>query len=293
MKDDLTSASDDGALTALDWAGASGERWLANLDSLERMIEPIGTALLSHAGYRQGESVVDIGCGGGWTTRQIAGAVGPEGSVVGVDISPVLIQAARERARTEEIANIAFEVADAGSAMPAGAPFNRLFSRFGSMFFADPYAAFANLRRMVANGGRLDIAVWAPPGENPWFTAMIGVLARHVELPPPVPRAPGPFALGETDYVRDLLGNAGFDEPDIVAWEGTQFIGGPGNGAEEAATFTLESLHIGDLIKDLDPSRQAAVRDDLVRMFAGRETPEGVGLPSKALFVTAFTGRGA
>ena len=123
MKDDLTSASDDGALTALDWAGASGERWLANLDSLERMIEPIGTALLSHAGYRQGESVVDIGCGGGWTTRQIAGAVGPEGSVVGVDISPVLIQAARERARTEEIANIAFEVADAGSAMPAGAPF--------------------------------------------------------------------------------------------------------------------------------------------------------------------------
>jgi SAM-dependent methyltransferase len=293
MKDDLTSASDDGALTASDWAGPSGERWLANLDSLERMIEPIGTALLSHAGYRQGESVVDIGCGGGWTTRQIAGAVGPEGGVVGVDISPVLIGAARERARTEKIANIAFEVADAGSAMPAGAPFNRLFSRFGSMFFADPYAAFANLRRMLANGGRLDIAVWAPPGENPWFTAMIGVLARHVELPPPVPRAPGPFALGETDYVRDLLGNAGFDEPDIVVWEGTQFIGGPGNGAEEAATFTLESLHIGDLIKDLDPSRQAAVRDDLVRMFAGRETPEGVGLPSKALFVTAYAGRTA
>ncbi|BBC71320.1 class I SAM-dependent methyltransferase [Sphingobium yanoikuyae] len=293
MKDDLTSASDDGALTASDWAGASGERWLANLDSLERMIEPIGTALLSHAGYRQGESVVDIGCGGGWTTRQIARAVGPEGGVVGVDISPVLIGAARERARDEEIANIAFEVADAASVMPAGAPFDRLFSRFGSMFFAVPYAAFANLRRMLVNGGRLDIAVWAPPGENPWFTAMMSVLARHVELPPPVPRAPGPFALGETDYVRDLLGNAGFDEPDIIAWEGTQYIGGRGNGAEEAASFTLESLHIGDLIKNLDPSGQAAVRDDLIRMFAGRETPEGVGLPSKALFVTAYAGRTA
>ncbi len=293
MKNDLISASDERALTASDWAGASGERWLANLDSLERMIEPIGAALLSHANYRPGESVVDIGCGGGWTTRRIASAVGPEGGVVGVDISPALIQAARGRARAEEIANIAFEVADAGNVKPVGTPFDRLFSRFGSMFFADPYAAFANLRRMLVDGGRLDLAVWALPGENPWFTAMMGVLAQHVELPPPVPRAPGPFALGETDYVRDLLGNAGFDEPDIIAWEGTQFIGGPGNGAEEAATFTLESLHIGDLIKDLDPSRQAAVRDDLVSMFAGRETPEGVGLPSKALFVTAHAGRRA
>jgi SAM-dependent methyltransferase len=121
MNDKLTDGHKDGGLPASEWAGGSGERWLANLDGLERMIEPIGTALLTQAGYRPGERVIDIGCGGGWTSRQIARAVGPDGAVTGLDISPALVEAALAR-RGRGIANIAFELGDAGVAMPRRLP---------------------------------------------------------------------------------------------------------------------------------------------------------------------------
>ena len=195
---------------AHDWAGQAGTRWLAQLDRFESMIEPIGKALLAQAAYTASETVVDIGCGGGWTTRQIAAAVGNTGFAFGLDISPDLVAAASDRATRSGLANIRFEQGDAACVMPEDAPFDRLFSRFGAMFFSEPYPAFANLRRMLREGGRLDIAVWAPIDENPWQRCIMGIIKEHIDLPTPQPRAPGPFALGDQDYVIDLLQSAGF-----------------------------------------------------------------------------------
>ena len=113
-------------LAAHDWAGQAGMRWLAQLDRFESMIEPIGRALLAQAAYNFGETVVDVGCGGGWTTRQIATAVGNTGFVLGLDISPDLVGMARERAQRAGLANIRFEQGDAATAMlPTGGPGRR------------------------------------------------------------------------------------------------------------------------------------------------------------------------
>ena len=122
---------------AEDWAGEMGARWLANIDRLESMIAPIGDALLARAGFQPGQHVIDIGCGGGATSLAIASAVGSSGSVVGIDISPDLIAKATERGVAAGVPNARFECADA-SLYQAETPFDRLFSRFGSMFFQNP-----------------------------------------------------------------------------------------------------------------------------------------------------------
>jgi SAM-dependent methyltransferase len=274
-------------LSANDWAGEAGTRWLAQLDRFERMIAPIGEALLAQAAYAPGESVVDIGCGGGWTSRQIAMAVGERGRVVGLDISAALIATATERAHAAGLANLRFEQADAARAMPQDAPFDRLFSRFGTMFFPEPYPAFANLHRMLRPGGRLDIAVWAPLADNPWTRRVLEVIAAHVPLPPPQPRAPGPFALGEPDYLRDLLQSAGFTGIALDAWTGLQRIGGPGSDPASAARFVLEGMHVGDLVRASPPDTQAVIERDLVALFERHCDAQGVGLDAKAWLVRA------
>ena len=145
-------SEEQGVKTAEDWAGDTGRNWLANLDRFETMIAPIGTALLDQAAYRPGEHVIDIGCGGGATTIAIAQSVTPGGAVTGLDISEELIRACSVRATKAKRDDICFICADAATACVPAVPFDRLFSRFGSMFFADPHGAFRNLRRMVRVG---------------------------------------------------------------------------------------------------------------------------------------------
>ena len=278
----------DGAtetIEAEEWSGAMGEKWLANLDRFEGMIAPVGSAFLDHAGFKACEHVVDIGCGGGGTTIAIARAVAPSGTALGVDISPALVAAARKRA--EGIANIAFVNTDAATARPEGAPFDRLFSRFGSMFFADRPAAFANLRRMVRDGGRADFAVWAPAKENGWIAGMMESVSRHVTLPPPVPHAPGPFALDDPDYVRPLLLDAGFRTVDFTRWQGEQHIGGAGIRPAEAVDFVLGSLSFATTIAEQDEEVGRQVRDDLTALFARHQRGGSIVMEGAAWFVTA------
>ncbi|WBX82884.1 class I SAM-dependent methyltransferase [Sphingosinicella microcystinivorans] len=274
-------------LAAHDWASEAGKRWLAQLDRFESMIEPIGKALLDQAAYSASETVVDVGCGGGWTTRQIAGAVGNTGFVLGLDISPDLVGTAQERARRAGLANIRFERGDAATAMPKEAPFDRLFSRFGSMFFPEPYPAFANLRRMLRDGGRLDISVWAPIAENPWQREVMAVIKRHIDLPAPLPRAPGPFALGEQDYVIDLLQSAGFSDIKFDAWTGDQRVGGPGSNSESAASFVLDGMQIGDLVRASGSEVHEAIYLSLVQLFDRNRDDDGVCMGAKAWLVSA------
>ncbi|WP_016747695.1 class I SAM-dependent methyltransferase [Rhizorhabdus wittichii] len=270
------------SLAAHDWAGQAGTRWLAQLDRFEGMIEPIGKALLAQAAYTASETVVDVGCGGGWTTRQIAAAVGNTGFALGLDISADLVAAASERATRAGLANIRFEQGDAAIAMPEEAPFDRLFSRFGSMFFAQPYPAFANLRRMLREGGRLDIAVWAPVAENPWQRSIMGVISEQIDLPTLQPRAPGPFALAEQDYVIDLLQSAGFSDIKFDVWTGDQRIGGPGSDAESAARFVLDGMHIGDLVRPSGAEVREAIQRDLAALFERNRDDDGVRMGAKA-----------
>jgi SAM-dependent methyltransferase len=265
------------ALKYEDWAGEMGARWLANLTGFEKTIAPAGEALLAHAAYQPGERVVDIGFGGGATSLAIAQAVAPDGEVVGIDISPDLAAATTRRAAAAGIANARFICADAATVAVPEAPFDRLCSRFGSMFFTEPVPAFANLRGLLKPGGRLDLAVWGPPLQNPWMLEGMAVARRHVEMPAPVPRAPGPFAFEEREYMEDTLIAAGFSNVNIVAAKGELPVGGPGATAEQAQAFVRHALAFGQALLDYPPEVQEAAAAELTALYARHYRPgEGV-----------------
>lgn len=275
------------ALKGEDWAGEMGERWLASLDRFEGMIAPIGAALLARADYQPGERVLDLGCGGGATTLAIAEVVGPQGTALGLDIAPMLIGRARQRAADAGSA-ARFVCADAATAQLAEQPFDRLFSRFGSMFFAEPVPAFVNLRTMLKSGARIDLAVWAHPRDNAWMMEVMGVVRAHVEVPPAVPRAPGPFAFEDLGYLEEILAASGFAGMDVVAYQGEQAVGGPGATPEEATNFVLASMAAGRILAEQGGTVLAAARADLTALFARHHRAgEGVMLGCKAWLVTA------
>ena len=280
------SAEEDG-LKGEDWAGDRGEKWLANLGLFEGMIAPIGAALIEAIGPKRGEAVLDIGCGGGATTVALAPLVAPEGTVTGVDISPVLAKAALERAAAERHLNVSMINADAATVKLQPRAYDIITSRFGVMFFDDPVAAFRNLRRALKADGRLCIGVWAPPGENEWASLVIGGLSKYMDLPARDPKAPGPFTLADQEYLHEILNSAGFESIVIDEWTGVHHLGGDGGTPEAAADFVLSSMSIGDLIRTQPEATVNAIRNEVTKAFAPHATPDGVALRAKSWFVTA------
>lgn len=282
------SGSNTDAIKGEDWAGEMGVKWLASLDRFEGMIAPIGSALLGRANYHPGERVLDVGSGGGATTRAIAAAVAPDGEALGIDISPDLVAASLQRATDAGLSNARFICADASTVVLEGELFDRLFSRFGSMFFEQPIPAFANLRSLLKRGARIDLAVWGPPRENLWMMEVMGVVRKHVDVPPAVPRAPGPFAFEDLDYLGEVLTGAGFSDLDVVAYEGAQPLGGARATPEEAAGFVFDAMSVGRLLADQAADVRQRATDDLIALFERRHVPgEGVMMSCKAWLVAA------
>jgi len=159
-----------------------------------------------------GEDVLDIGCGPGPTTMQIAAMVRPVGRVTGADISPTMVSVARTRARDAGLGDVSFVVADAQSADLGTDVYDAAFSRFGVMFFADPVAAFANVARALRPGGRLVFACWQDVSRNEWLhlpgAAAVAVSGRMPELPEP--GSPGPFSLSDPGRIRAILDGSGY-----------------------------------------------------------------------------------
>jgi len=238
---------------ATDWTGARGEKWRVHLAGTEAMLASVDEPLILALNLDVPCRIADIGCGGGGTTLEIL-RWAPAGSVVhGFDLSPALIELARGRkpsCKPSDDRAIAFEIADMATATTPVEPYHRLVSRFGIMFFDDPPAAFFNLVRWLAPGGRFAFAVWGPPAANPWLTNVRQVVAEIIDLPPPDPEAPGPFRYAEPDKLLMLLDRAGYAELEVREWRGALPIGG-GLAAAEAANFALASFSsFGELLAE-------------------------------------------
>lgn len=193
------------------WNSAGGDRWVAASEHTDRMLEPILHTLLERANVQPGMAVLDIGCGCGATTAEIAGRVGKSGRVLGVDISRQML--ARARTRLAGFPHAELLEADA-SAYPFEQFADLAVSRFGVMFFGDPAAAFANIRKAIKPEGRLLFACWRAPYENEWMRVPLeAVLSAGV---PPAPPAevdePGPFSFADPERVKRILTAAGFRE---------------------------------------------------------------------------------
>jgi trans-aconitate methyltransferase len=176
---------------------------------------------LREAKAQPGERVLDVGCGPGATAIPLAAAVGPSGHVTGVDISEPMLDLLRKRVAEQGITNLTPLLADAQTYAFEPASFDLLTSRFGVMFFADHLAAFTNLGKALRPGGRLCMAVWAGIPNNVHWQIPYEIAVKHVGPPQPQPpNAPGPMALRDPEYVRQVLNGAGFTE---IAIEPTRF----------------------------------------------------------------------
>lgn len=270
------------------WAGPSGERWLASAVGFEKTLQGIGDELLARAALSPGQHVLDIGCGAGAMSLEIAKRVAPGGSVTGLDISPDLVKEATRRATaTNPAVPVRFVQADAARSGLPTARADLLVSRFGTMFFTDPYGAFAHLHTLIKPGGRTALAVWMSPKENPWMAEMRKIMATHFDLPVVPPRTPGPFAFEEPDYLRDILTKAGFTGTDIVEWRTEMHVGGPGSTPEAAVDFLLQAMSVAQRAAEAPEAVRAKVRADLIKRYSDFMTPTGVKTPAAVWFATA------
>ena len=228
------------------WSTTQGEKWVRLQDRIDRVMTPFTEAGLAALGDIAGKHCLDIGCGAGGTSLALAEAAGDGGTVTGIDVSAPLLNRARERADGRK--TMCFVQADAQDYGFPDATFDIVFSRFGIMFFRDPVAAFANMRRASAPGARLIAIVWREPRENPWVMIPVSTAKAFVELPRrPAPGEPSQFQWADPALATGWLNEAGWRdcrfEPLDVA------LAVPG-GPEAAADYLLQMGQAGRLLAE-------------------------------------------
>jgi SAM-dependent methyltransferase len=272
------------------WNEEGADAWVDEQEHMDVQLAPFASAVYAAAGTRGGDRVLDVGCGCGVTTLELARTVGPSGSVVGVDISGPMIVRGRERAAAVGLENARFVVADAQTAPLPKPLFDRVVSRFGVMFFEDPTAAFANIRQSVRSLGRLTFVCWRTPAENVWASGM-GRLLRDLlpPMPPPDPLAPGPFAFAGEDRVRTILTDSGWTDVEVEAQDHDMVL----FGSTDLEATVDRSLRLGPAaraLKGVDAEMLARVRLGVREFLEPQLTPNGVVMNGAVWIVTARNG---
>ena len=232
-------------------------------------------------GVRRDDHVLDVGCGTGQTARQAARAA-RAGSALGVDLSAPMIDRARELARAEGLRNVTFERADAQVHRFPPERFDLAVSRFGTMFFDDPVAAFANIRRALRPAGRLVMMVWQGPERNEWEVAIRRSLAE--EPAAVAPAWPDPFSLADPTTVEGILGTAGFAEVTFTVVHEPVYYG-PDVAA--ALDWVRGFTCTNDALKRLGPAGAERALERLRETLAAHAGGDGIWFDSRAWIVTA------
>ena len=265
------------------WNAAAGQTWAQFQESLDRQIAPLGWEAQRVLAPADGEQVLDIGCGCGQTTVELAARVGTRGHVVGVDISRPMLEVARRRPLPPGVRRPEFHEIDAESGPLERGVFDAAFSRFGVMFFGDPTAAFRNIRASLKASGRLAFVSWRPLQENAWMRAPFEAVAPLLPpLPPADPLTPGPFALADAGRVRRILLDAGYRDVRVEPFDCR--IGGGDVEATVRLAFRVGPL--GAALRE-NPELLPVVTDAVRAVIAGWDTPQGVLMPAAAWIVHA------
>lgn len=279
----VTASHADNAAQIDYWNATAGQTWARFQEQLDRQIEPLGLEAMRALAPRPGERILDVGCGCGQTTLELATRVTASGVVVGADISVPMLEVARARPAPRGGATPDFRQLDVQSGELGEGVFDAVFSRFGVMFFSDPVAAFKNLRKALKPEGRLAFVCWRPFQENLWMRAPME--AAQSFLPPSQPTdptAPGPFAFADAGRVRSILLDAGFSDVTIQAFNTS--IGG--SSLELTVDLAFRVGPLGAALRerpDLAPTVSEAVKAAL----SAFETPSGVLMPAAVWIIQA------
>jgi ubiquinone/menaquinone biosynthesis C-methylase UbiE len=274
------------------WTNAS-ERWIRNQEALDRALEPFGRAALERAALMHGERVVDVGCGCGATTLDIAARVGDAGAVVGIDLSEPMLGVARKRGA--ELGNLSWVHGDAAT-WRADAAMDLVYSRFGVMFFEDPVAAFGNLRESLRSDGRgrLCFVCWRALEQNPWAKLPLDAVMRAVPASTDwiagLSGAPGPFAFADAGHVERVVRKAGFVDVSVGACDADMVLAptqSDGGVLEAAVEFAMQAGPVARLLAEAGEDAREQARREIAAELAGRVTGRGVALAGATWLVTA------
>jgi len=287
MTDDFAERFAANADQAEYWNSALAEKWVTHQAEFDQRLRLLGDALINRAAIRRGERVIDVGCGTGATTLELADQVGPEGSVLAIDLSAPMLALARRRSAARGQDNVRFLCADAQNHRFEQAAHDLLISRFGLMFFSDPVAAFGNLRTALRPGGHLGFVCWAALERNPWLALPLAVGERWLgPAEPQPPRAPGPLAFSETGYVEEILAAAGFVDV-VIETVATRLPGAPTAQAE--AEFACLVGPLARLIRTREPdaATERAIALEVAERFRPFQSEAGVRVPATLHYVQA------
>jgi SAM-dependent methyltransferase len=281
------AASNDEATAA--WNGVLFDKFVRFREILTRGFTRHSDAALARRPPARGARVLDVGCGFGDVTTAIARAVGPDGVATGVDVASRFVETAGRDAGAQVLANVRFVRADVQKD-DLGGPYDMVFSRFGTMFFASPVAALRNVRAAMKPGGTLCMVVWRKREDNDWVHVAERVVRdlvpdRHDSNEPTC--GPGPFSMAGADTTSDLLTRAGFGEIALLRNDAPVRIG---KDIDEAIAFAMALGPAGEVLRlagEEGARRAPVVMKALREALDPYRTADGVVMPSSAWIVTA------
>ena len=259
--------------------------WEIRCDFLERNMGLLHDWLIDRIDPSAGQTVLDVGAGPGDLGHRIAHVVGPGGRVISTDFASEMVEVARRLGAARGLNNVEYRQLDAEQMNLDDATVDAVVCRSGYMLMADPATAFREARRVLREGGSLGFTVFTTPDQNPWAAVPGAALVGRGHLPPPQPDAPGVFALGDADRVRDLITGAGFSDPEI---EAVDFVFHYADD-DDAWNAVLDlNAPLSVIIDQLPEEELAATRDEVINQFATYRNPDGsYPVPAQALAVHA------
>ncbi|MBI4898693.1 MAG: methyltransferase domain-containing protein [Actinobacteria bacterium] len=276
------------------WNGVLFDRFVEYRDVLVTALTSFGDDAIRNDPPETGDRVLDLGCGFGDTTRQLAQLIGPEGSALGVDVAERFIETARAEAAAEGVANVEYEVADVQEGVPEG-PFDYAFARMGTMFFANPGAAMRKVRGALRTGGKLCNVVWRQKAENEWFYRSELIVDRYVERPDADDTdeptcGPGPFSMANADTTSGILHGAGFEQITLRRLDLDVNMGSTVDRAVGMALAIGPAAETVRLAGDGAEHVRGEIERDLKALAEELLTPDGVIVPASVWVVTARAG---
>jgi SAM-dependent methyltransferase len=281
MVDRHTNCGTSGATVRVD--DDTVQHWLMFEQHYDAAVAGQERRLQQAAAVAPTDRVLDVGCGGGDSTRNAARSASA-GSAYGVDIVPQMVERARQRTGELGLANVTFDVGDAQIHPFAEALFDVTISRHGASFFADPVAAFAHLRQALRPGGRIALIAWAPAEQNEWLHVIGNATAPGTPLPAPSREAPGPFGFADPSRAREVLFDAGLGQVDVSPVTEPMWLG---TDADDALNFVRGLGFVRGLLRGSNPSEIAAAEARLLAALAGASSASGIELGSSAWLIIA------
>jgi SAM-dependent methyltransferase len=263
------------------WEGKDGKFWSTQATRFDIAIEKSYGPFLEAAAICAGDTVLDIGCGTGRSTCDVA-RIAADGSALGVDVSSPLLEIARQTAAAEHLDNVVFEHADAQIHPFTPAAVDVAISRMGSMFFGNPVAAFTNIQQALRSGGRLTLLTWQSIADNEWLSEFRTAMAVGRDLPTPPLDAPNPFTLSDPDRVRAILSAAGFEG---ITLQGLCEPMSFGQDPNDVYDFVIDFL--GWLRDGLDDADRKRADEDLRATITDHTGAHGVSFQSATWIVEA------